>query len=139
VKLTNRSSIADLQPVTASDAPRLDDVGIDTRARQVSEVTEVEPVLIDKGAQDAGVVRQIGLGQGRHHAARARDGDAQHEFGSERQRAARPGVLDESRLVGRVYDDVRPESLNGDLTFWIRVLEALERRGRHDVDARVVE
>ena len=48
---------------------------------------------------DARVLGQVPLGQGPHHAARTRAGDPQPNLVADRQRAAGPVVLDESRVA----------------------------------------
>jgi hypothetical protein len=75
-----RSLVQDPHGVAAPDDARRHDISVDAEAGTATEFPQVQQVLVRDRPQDAGVVREVPLGQRRHHAARGWDGSAEVVF-----------------------------------------------------------
>src|SRR5713101_2553027 len=64
-------------------------------------------VVLGRGAQDAGIPRQVPLGEGRHHTAATGAGNFQANGIADGEREANPSILDEVFFSGgRRYHDI---------------------------------
>jgi hypothetical protein len=99
----------------------------------------VSLIMLGCCAQDADILGQIILRQRRHHAAGARTGNAQANGISDREHFSDPSVLDEVFLaVLGLHYNIGPESARLKAPWWIRLPEAVKRRGgQHMNDSRV--
>lgn len=113
-------------PITTTDRATLDHVGIDAN---------VDLVMLGRRSQDPRIPREVSLWQRRHHAARARAGDAQANVVPKGERVADPVILDKGLPArGRLHHDVwtKPPDLEAPLR--IEFPEPIDRARGQDMD-----
>src|SRR5947207_14169939 len=100
---------------------------------------DVGLVVLGRRAEDAWILWQIALCEGRHNAPGAWAGDAQAHLIAEGEYVAGPGVLDEIlHAVTCLQHDVRPEPSDLEPPKRIQLAESLEPGGRQRMHNRTV-
>jgi len=75
------------------DSAAFHHVSVDPRARKLSEISQVSPVVLGNCPKDTGVMGEFALSQRSIDATRTRNGNAQDDFIADRNGPPRPGVL----------------------------------------------
>ena len=96
------SLFGDPHSIATLDGPALEDGRIDT---------DITPILPDRRAQNAAILRQLVLCKGRHDTAAAGSCDLQRHVDADRHCVADPSLFDKTALLCRhFHHDVRPEA-----------------------------
>ena len=123
-----------------ADGASTDDFGVSADAGLVAlELFEVEGVASSGGGEDLGIEGEGAMGESGHDTARARDDDADADFGSDGDFAADPVIFGEGGGALGIDDDVGAEALNGEIAFGVSFGQGAEGGGAEDVDAGVIE
>ena len=96
--------------------------------------------MLCRCAQDVRISGEISLRQGCHHTATARTRDAQANLIADGESVPDPGILNEVPLTGgRLYYDIGSKSPHLKTPSRVQLAQAVERRGRQQMDNRTVE
>src|SRR5262249_32096855 len=102
--------------------------------------TDVNLIVLGRRPQDSRILRQIPLGQSRHHTARAGTRDLQANLIPDGERAANPGVLNEGPLTGSwLHHDVWTKPSHLEASYRIQFTKPVECGRRQKMDGGTVE
>src|SRR5581483_4309021 len=134
----DNGSVQVTDSVTKTNGAGRHDICVDPSTRKASEIPKVPPVMPGDRAEDAWVVGQLPLRQGRVDTTRTRNRDTQNHFIADREFPACPRVLNVWFPI-EPDNHIRSESPDIKAPLCIRTLQVIDCRSRDQVHTGVVE